>query len=97
MFRPPSNRTKSHAAEDISLNFDPFGLKIGQSVYLTKFYATSVGIVFLSNSCYGNGKKLFFLVTMATVAKEKNRHTQIIGNIKIHLLSKFGGIWLRNG
>ena len=75
VYGPPSNGTKSHAAEKISRNIDPFELKIGQSVYLSKFYAMSVGIFFLSNGCYGNGKKLFFLVTMATVAKEQNSHT----------------------
>ena len=78
VLRPPSNGIKSHAAEDISLNFDPFELKIGQSVYLTKFYGTSVGFFSLATVAMVTAKKTFFLVTMATVAKEQNSHTHCI-------------------
>ena len=58
-------------------------------MYLSKFYAMTVGNFFLSNGCYGNQGKHVFDVSMATVAKEKNSHTHCIELTKIHILTNF--------
>ena len=51
----------------------------------------SEGFFSLATVTMVTAKKLFFLVTMATVAKEQNSIDGSLGFTKIHLVSKFGG------
>ena len=74
----PSNRSKTHSAEYCGRSLYPFTPIFGQKVYLSKIYVLGVGIFLLSNGCYGNLVTSRNLVTIATVAKEVNSHTQNI-------------------
>ena len=85
-----------YGTENCGLNSHPIIFKFGQKVYLSKIYDLMCGFFLLSNGCYGNVDTALFLVTIATVAKEKNSTHQIIDLTKIHLLSNFEGNRVRN-
>ena len=66
-------------------------------MYLSKTYAIIDGILLLGNGCHGNQETSRNLVTIATVAKERNSIDDCIGLTKIQLLPKFDGNPKRTG